>query len=130
MKIEDLFLKLVKIDSPFGQEKKLADFVIKELKKLDLIIKIDKSGNIVKSFEEYSEVKEAILECLYGHLGLMGFSKRVTTAIGPSLLMETIYLDDKPLVRLRKSLGKPVEVTWVWRETKRGAFIDTTNSCS
>ena len=91
MKIEDLFLKLVKIDSPFGQEKKLADFVIKELKKLDLIIKIDKSGNIIARSRKFNK-KDSILLC--AHLDTVVSNK----GIKPKIKKGIIYSDKKHIL--------------------------------
>lgn len=90
-KIQDLFIKLVKIDSPFGQEKKVADFVIKELKKLNLIIKQDKFGNIIARSKKFNP-KDSILFC--AHLDTVESNK----GIKPRVKNGVIYSDGKHIL--------------------------------
>jgi len=90
-KIQDLFIKLVKIDSPFGQEKKVADFVIKELKKLGLIIKQDKFGNIIARSKKFNP-KDSILFC--AHLDTVESNK----GIKPRVKNGVIYSDGKHIL--------------------------------
>jgi len=90
-KIQDLFIKLVKIDSPFGQEKKVADFVIKELKKLGLIIKQDKFGNIIARSKKFNP-KDSVLFC--AHLDTVRSNKRIK----PRIKNGVIYSDGKHIL--------------------------------
>jgi tripeptide aminopeptidase len=90
-KIQDLFIKLVKIDSPFGQEKELADFVIKELKKLNLIVKKDKFGNIIARSKKFNK-KDSILIC--AHLDTIESNK----GIKPKIKKGVIYSDEKHIL--------------------------------
>jgi|GEM_PF-3947264 len=90
-KIEDLFIKLVKIDSPFGFEKKMGDFVIKELKKLNLIVKQDKLGNIIARSRKFNP-KDSILFC--AHLDTVKSNK----GIKPRIKNEVIYSDGKHIL--------------------------------
>lgn len=90
-KIQDLFIKLVKIDSPFGQEKKVADFVIKELKKLNLIVKQDKFGNITARSKKFNP-KDSILLC--AHLDTVKSNK----GIKPRIKNGVIYSDGKHIL--------------------------------
>jgi len=90
-KIQDLFIKLVKIDSPFGQEKKVVAFVIKELKKLGLIIKQDKLGNIIARSKKFNP-KDSILLC--AHLDTVKSNK----GIKPRIKNGVIYSDGKHIL--------------------------------
>lgn len=89
--IQNLFIKLVKIDSPFGQEKKVADFVIKELKKLGLIVKQDKFGNIIARSKKF-DPKDSILLC--AHLDTVKSNK----GIKPRIKNGVIYSDGKHIL--------------------------------
>lgn len=90
-KIQDLFIKLVKIDSPFSQEKELADFVIKELKKLNLIIKKDKFGNIIARGRKFNK-KDSTLIC--AHLDTIESNK----GIKPRIKKGIIHSDGKHIL--------------------------------
>jgi len=87
-KIQDLFIKLVKINSPFGQEKELTDFVIKKLKKLNLVIKRDKFGNVIARSRKFNK-KDSILIC--AHLDTTESNK----GIKPKIKKGVIYSGGK-----------------------------------
>jgi len=44
---QEVFLSLIKIDSPAGHEKIVSDFIVKELKKLGIATKTDAYGNLI-----------------------------------------------------------------------------------
>ena len=88
---KDLFIKLVKIDSCFGHEEKMADFVIKKLKKLDLLIKKDKFGNILARSKNFDK-KKSILIC--AHLDTIQSTKKTI----PKIKNGTIRSDGKNIL--------------------------------
>ncbi len=90
-KVQDLFIKLVKIDSLFRQEKKVADFVIKELRKLKLDIKQDKFGNIVARSKKFDS-KKSILLC--AHLDIVESNR----GMKPRIKNGVIYSDGKHIL--------------------------------
>jgi tripeptide aminopeptidase len=45
--IKELFLNLVKIDSPSGHEKIVRDFIVKKIKNLNMDCKVDEYGNVI-----------------------------------------------------------------------------------
>lgn len=90
-KIQDLFVKLVKIDSYSGQEKKLADFVIDRLKKLNLIVKKDKFGNILARNRNFNK-KDSVLIC--AHLDTVKSNKGIV----PKIKNGIIYSDGKNIL--------------------------------
>lgn len=90
-KIQDLFIKLVKIDSPPSQEEELADFVIDRLKKLDLIVKKDKFGNIIARTRKFNK-KDSILIC--AHLDTVESTK----GIKPKIKKGIVYSDGKHIL--------------------------------
>jgi tripeptide aminopeptidase len=85
-KIQDLFIKLVKINSPSGEEKKLGDFVFKKIKKLGLKVKRDKFGNIIARSKKFNREK-SILIC--AHLDTVD----PTEGIKPIIKKGIIYSD-------------------------------------
>ncbi len=90
-KITELFIKLVKIDSHSGQERKLADFIIKKLKKLNLIVKQDKAGNIVARSKNFNK-KNSVLIC--SHLDTIKSNAGIT----PKIKKGVIYSDGKNIL--------------------------------
>jgi tripeptide aminopeptidase len=82
-KIEDLFIKLVKIDSPPGSEKNLGDFVIRELNKLNLDIKKDKFGNIVVRSKAFNKNKSILISA---HLDTIGSTKEIKPIIKKGII--------------------------------------------
>jgi len=61
MKIEDLFIKLVRIDSPIGEERELGDFVLKKIKGLNFETQKDKFGNIIARTKDFNSEKSILL---------------------------------------------------------------------
>lgn len=90
-KIQDLFIKLVKIDSPPGHEEKLADFVIDRLKKLNLIVRKDKFGNILARSRKFNK-EDSIL--ISAHLDIVKSNKGIV----PKTKNGVIYSDGKNIL--------------------------------
>jgi len=91
MKIEELFIKLVEIDSPVGKEKELASFVMGELEKLNFNPEQDKFGNIIARSKNFDPEK-SILLC--AHLD----TTESTEGISPINKDGIIYSDGKTIL--------------------------------
>lgn len=125
-RLVNTFLKLVKIDSPSGQEKPVGDFVIALLKKIGLKAKRDKVGNVLTAIPGPNPI------LLNAHLDTIKSSVKVKPVINNGLIgtngQMSLGADNKAglaaVIEALRYINSPIEAVFtVSEETDlKGAF--------